>query len=460
MPRGLLLVVALAGCSGLDPQPIDPVRSEQEFRARRLDDPGLTAYIQSHRNISETWTLERLTLAAFYYHPDLDIARARLAGARGAETTAGAVPNPTLNADLEKVMGNPGAGVSPWVYGFNLQMPLDFLWKRGYRVDEARARSVAGRFELAEVAWQVRRRLRTALLEDVLARREVELRQAELSLRSDLSATASRLLTVGEASRLEADRARAELAAARVASEEVQGRAATTRAVLASAIGVPGRALEGVALEWPGLDALPEPAALSIESLQHVGLLNRLDVRRGLAEYAAAEAALGQELMKRYPDVTLGPGYLFDQGEKKFTLGLSISVPIFNQNAGPIAEAEARRKEAAARFLSIQARAIGEFEEASARVRANLRQLASLKDASDATARRLEGVRRAVQLGEADRVTLLGLQLERAVVEFARFDALRRSQEALGALEDGLQHPLGSEFDIPEASPRLEEKKK
>jgi outer membrane protein TolC len=457
MPRRLLLVFALAGCSGLDPQPLDPVRSEQEFRARRLDDPSLTSYLQSHGETPETWNLERLTLAAFYYHPDLDVARARLAGDRGGETTAGSWPNPTLNADLEKVMGNPGAGVSPWVYGFNLQMPLDFLWKRGYRVDEARARTVAGRFELAEVAWQVRRRLRTALLDEVLARREVELRQAELSLRSALSTTASRLLSVGEASRLEADRARAELAAARVALDEVQGRAAATRAVLASAIGVPVRALETVSVEWPGVDALP---AVSIESLQQVGLLNRLDVRRGLAEYAAAEAALGLELVKRYPDVTLGPGYLFDQGDRKFTVGLSISLPIFNQNAGPIAEAEARRKEAAARFLAIQARAIGEFEEAAARYRANLRQLASLKDATDATARRLEGVRRAVELGEADRVTLLGLQLERAIVEFARFDALRRAQEALGALEDALQHPVGSEFHIPESSPRLEEKKK
>ena len=66
------------------------------------------------------------------------------------------------------------------------------------------------------------------------------------------------------------------------------------------------------------------------------------------------------------------------------------------------------------------------------------------------------------ELGEADRVALLGLQLERAVVESARFEALRRSQEALGALEDALHRPLGStqEFRIPESSPRLQEDRK
>src|SRR5262249_55097305 len=154
--------------------------------------------------------------------------------------------------------------------------------------------------------------------------------------------------------------------------------------------------------------------------LQQAGLLHRLDVRRGLADYAAAVAALGLELAKRYPDVALGPGYLFDQGDKKFTLGLSISLPIFNQNGGPIAEAEAHRQEAAARFLALQARAIGEFEQAIARYRAAKSQLAALEAASAAVARRLDGVRRAVELGETDRVSLLGVQLERAVVEFGR----------------------------------------
>src|SRR5689334_12909804 len=108
MPRRLLFLLLLEGCSGLESQPLDPARSEADFRARRLDDPGLAAYIRSHLKATPgAWNLETLTLAAFYYHPDLDIARARWMGVKGFETTAGAVPNPTLNADLEKVLGSP-----------------------------------------------------------------------------------------------------------------------------------------------------------------------------------------------------------------------------------------------------------------------------------------------------------------------------------------------------------------
>ena len=29
------------------------------------------------------------------------------------------------------------AGVKPWIYGFSLSLPVDVLWKRGYKVEEA-----------------------------------------------------------------------------------------------------------------------------------------------------------------------------------------------------------------------------------------------------------------------------------------------------------------------------------
>jgi len=218
-------------------------------------------------------------------------------------------------------------------------------------------------------------------------------------------------------------------------------------------VGVPVAALQGAALDWTSLDSPPDLPS----GLQEVGLLNRLDVRRALADYAAAEAVLGLELARRYPDVILGPGYLFDQGDRKFTLGLSVSLPLFNQNGGPIEEAEARRQEAAARFLAVQARAIGEFEEASARYRAALAQLALTRDLLAEVDGRLAGVRRMVEAGEADRVTLLGAQVERAALESARLEALRRAQEALGALEDAVQRPIDGSVPpspFPETPPR------
>ena len=61
------------------------------------------------------------------------------------------------------------------------------------------------------------------------------------------------------------------------------------------------------------------------------------------------------ELARQYPDLHVGTGYTFDQGQNKWALGLSIDLPLLDQNQGPIAEAEAARDEAAARFVAIQA---------------------------------------------------------------------------------------------------------
>jgi outer membrane protein TolC len=459
MTRGLLpALLLLSACSGPAPEPLDPARSESEFRARRLDDPGLLAWMESQGTPRPAvWTLDALTLAAFYYHPDLDVARARVRGAEGAETTAAAIPNPTLNGDLEKVMNSTPPGVSPWVYGFNLQMPLDFLWKRGHRVDEARARSQGSRLELAEAAWEIRRRLRAAMLNDILVRREVDVRTRDAALRAEGAATAQRLFAIGEVSRLESDRSRVEQLGAELLLQESRGKVAATRIALASAIGVPTAALDEVRLYWPALETPPDERGWSAAAVQQAGLLNRLDVRRALADYAAAEAVLGLEVSKQAPDVTLGPGYLFDQGDKKFTIGFSLTLPIFNQNQGPIAEAEAKRKEAAARFLALQARAIGEFEDAGARLRAAQAQRALALQMRAAAAKRVEDVRRAVELGEADRAALIGARLEESLVEAAALESLRRVQESLGALEDAVQRPLDGalpSFRTPEKEKR------
>ena len=68
------------------------------------------------------------------------------------------------------------------------------------------------------------------------------------------------------------------------------------------------------------------------------------------------------EIAKQYPDAHLGTGYQFDQGENKWALGLSVEIPVLNRNQGPIAETEAKRGEAAARVLALQARIVGEVD--------------------------------------------------------------------------------------------------
>jgi hypothetical protein len=62
-----------------------------------------------------------------------------------------------------------------------------------------------------------------------------------------------------------------------------------------------------------------------------------------------------------------------------------------------------------------------------------------------------------VRLGEEDRLSLNGVQIQSSVLARARLDALARAQSALGELEDAVQRPLdpGDAFSIGLESPAL-----
>ncbi|MCA9298720.1 MAG: TolC family protein, partial [Phycisphaerales bacterium] len=64
------------------------------------------------------------------------------------------------------------------------------------------------------------------------------------------------------------------------------------------------------------------------------------------ASYEVAEQSLRLEVRRQYPDLSIGAGYGRESGEDRLLLGLSIPVPLWNRNQGPIAEAEAARERA------------------------------------------------------------------------------------------------------------------
>src|SRR5439155_1104115 len=83
--------------------------------------------------------------------------------------------------------------------------------------------------------------------------------------------------------------------------------------------------------------------------------------------------------------------------------GPSFTLPIFNQNEGPIAEAEARRSEVAARFYQVQAAAIGEIEAASERYQTALAEIGEAEKTLGTIDRREKATRRAIELKDLDK---------------------------------------------------------
>jgi outer membrane protein TolC len=234
--------------------------------------------------------------------------------------------------------------------------------------------------------------------------------------------------------------AQSSLQGAKLKFIEIVARVSVDRNILSAALGVPLQALDG--FSWPGLDSPPGHQRLSPAEIQRLALLNRIDLRRQLAQYAAADEALKLEIAKHYPDINLAGGYSWEGGENIFELGPSAVLPVFNRNQGPIAEAEARRREIAAQFLAMQAGIIEQSRTALARYRGALDALEAARCAAELQAKRLGQARRAVAVGESDTVVLAQAQLQDLSGQQGLLDSLTNAQTALGALEDSIQRPL------------------
>lgn len=457
VPGWSFAAILLASCASYTPRPLDPAAEQAEYTARSLTDPGLQQFVRAHATASDHWNLDRVTWAGLYYHPDVAIARAKWQAARAAAITAGARPNPTLGTTAEYNV-DADRGTSPWTRGFNLSIPIETAGKRRQRVAQAIALAEAAHQNLADTAWLVRRQVRSGLLGTLSV--EPYLRR-QLALETERVRLVQRRVDLGLAAQPDLVTARLALQQVAVTADEAHKQQVAQRAAFASAIGLPVAALDGASLAPEDLLHVPEFDALPQVAQQREALLRRPDVLAALAEYEASDAALRLEIAKQYPDLSLDPGLLWDAGQLKWTLGLSAVLPLLNQNKGPIAEATAQREQAAAKVLGAQARAFGEADQALASYRASLDKLHHADALVLDQQRKVQSAQRQQAVGEIERSTALGAQVELAAAEVIRQDALIQAAQALGALEDALRRPLdGTSFaPLPalDPSPRLQD---
>lgn len=459
----------VAGCASYTAKPIVPSNTAAALERRTLDEPALAQFIEAalpDRTAGggfSNWDLSTLTLAALYFHPEMEVSRAKLALARAGVKTAGQIPNPTLTLSPGQYPAMVDA-LSPWTVGFLVSFVLEIGGKREKRVELARNLVEAARQDIATAAWQVRGGVRSALLDLWAAEERLRLVERRQTVQAQVVTLLEGRFVAGEMSALDVARERINLSQARLSLRDTERQAAEARARLASTLGVPVRAIESVKLSLAAFDRpaeTPDINDLATGSLRRKALQERTDVLGLLAEYEAAQSGLRLEVAKQFPNISLGPGYTYDQGFDLYTFGLSVDLPIFNQNQGPISEAEARRKEAAARFIALQAKIIGDIDRAIASYRGGTRAVATADTLVQSQIRRRQQMARAFGLGEVDRLAVLTTDLEQAVIDLARFEAIAQLREALALIEDSLQHSMfdgGSLYiRLPEKMPDKEE---
>jgi outer membrane protein TolC len=442
----LATLLFIAGCATYHSQPIAPEQTADTFNTRSFTNENLHAFLETNQVAGEwprrSWDLNALTFVAFYYQPALAEARAHWASVRAAEITAGERPNPSVSVTPGYDSQIPG-NFSPWLVTANLDVPIETAGKRTKRMAEAGHLSEAAYWNFVASAWQTRSQVRTALLNLYATRESESLLARQVSAQSNVVRLLEGQLTVGAVSDFEVTQARVALETTQLAREEADGQRRQARIQLASALGVPLPALGGINFSFAGVDRFPRQ--LTRPEVRRQALLNRADVRGALAEYAASQSALQLEIANQYPDVQLGPGYGWNTGnagDNQWTLGLTVTMPLLNQNEGPIAEARAKRAEAAAHFLTVQTAAITQIDGALAGYRSALQRAATADALQDNLQKRLDSIRAQAAVGETGPLALASAETEFHTGVQNRLNALIKAQQALGQLEDAVQSPL------------------
>ncbi len=453
MHRSWIFVsVILAGCASYQPKPLDPALLTQRFEARSLGSTGLRICLEQQLGHAlaawplSRWDRQMLTLSAYCYSPELDIARAQWQGSSADVAVAGARPNPSLQLPFEYTTNHQGAG-RPYTTGPMLDIPIETAHKRSYRVAQASRLAEAARLNILSQAWNVRSRVRALMLALYSAQRRVSLLEQQITAQREIVGIMEKRESVGAAAAPEGYRASLALIDAQTALASAQNEVQSVRSQLVIVIGLPVAALASVELE---LDEFASPGVpLPAADAQRAALMHRADLRAALAHYDASQSALQLEVAKQYPDIHIGPGYTYDVGANKISFGLAgITLPIFNRK-GAIAQAEAARAEAAARTVALQDTIITNLAQARAAYLAG-EAAERLSASRQENARRLlENEKASFDAGNSDRLALTQARIVSQAAELAHLDAIVRAQQVAGVLEEAMQMPLSTNVSGP-----------
>jgi cobalt-zinc-cadmium efflux system outer membrane protein len=438
-------LILAAACVRYQARPLVPARTMEDLEARRLDSPELAKFLIANKEVASwppaVWDLKALTLAALYYHPDMDIARAQWGVALGGRITAGERPNPVLNPLVGYNTTTPVSEVTPWIPEVALELTIETAGKRGIRIAEARHLADSARWQVYAAAWNVRSRLRESLLGFYAAAERADLLGGQEKLQTELVRLLEIQKDAGETSVYDLTQARVALDKMRLEAIEAARLKEEGLSSLAASLGLTRRALDGASFSFEEFRQAPRPDVPAGDIRRHA-VINRSDILAALSAYEASQMALKLEIRKQYPDLILGPDYQLDQTDSKWTLGVALELPIVNRHRGPIAEAKAARDESAAQFLTLQAQVINELDAAVEDVRAAVKKSGAAEGLLVHLTEQARQARAQRDLGEISRLELLGVELELNAGAQAWLESLVQAQQAVGRLENAAQSPL------------------
>ncbi len=285
---------------------------------------------------AESLTRAQAISAALAHGPRLAVAAADTMAAAGQLITAHALPNPTLSASYSKSVPQ---------YHVTAELPLDFLALRSTRIGSADAARVAAQYRFAFDRASLELDADTTYTHAVAAQAHVRLSQHNAVAADSVRRIAVARRDAGDASELDVQLATVTAGQAANAAASDSLTLVSRLLDLQSILGMPADRIT-----IAPSDSLAPPRVSNI-GIAVGDVTLPVASANALVESTALAAKLQHRSVFGMPGIIFG----FEAGDPTGaepgilpTFGIALPLPIFNQNRGPIAEAEAARQRASA----------------------------------------------------------------------------------------------------------------
>ena len=356
--------------------------------------------------------------------PRLAEGEAEVDRASGLALQAQARPNPVASIYVENFAGSDSYAALGGQTTFQVDQALELGGKRTARIAAGRATLEAARAtrSQARLAFAVELAARYAQAE--ASERRVELTRQALDLAAEDLRVARLLVETGKEAGLRSVQAQAEVAAARARVDGVKADSAAAFATL-SAMAASPRPITSI------LDGLLKTADSSAATPSF--LIDASPAyQTALAEREAAARRVRVERTQAVPNLTVSAGVREVAGrDVAGVVGLSMPIPVFDQNRGAISAAQAGLRAAEARLNGVRLDLEAEVRSAAVRASAAESQLSAAK-AGEAAA---EEAYRLTRLGYAGgKLPLLEVLSARRALTDARTQTLDARLARLSAV--------------------------
>lgn len=382
----------------------------------------------------KTITLPRAIQLAEQNSPRLKEALATMNGAQAGIQTAKAYTNPSF----EFLAGHQSArpistpGVPGALLHYSAGQTIEIPSERHSRIRAAMLGYAGTRYRMEVARLGVSADVKRAFYDLVWRKEQLKQANDNFALVDDLRRRVRLEVEVGEKGKLELTRAEAELARARVAVRSADVQVANARAILKVVIGSTSDDMFDADGSLDGSRSLPPLNDVRQQVLSNYPALAEAD-----AVTERSRALVSQERARRIPQPSLYGEYEHQPDITFYRFGVSVNVPLWNRQKGPIAQAQAdvQRSEASARQLRLEIvsgleRAYDQYQISNEQVEGL--QAGSLREAQAA----VDAARSAYKFGERGILEVLDAQRVLQGVRSDLLDALYARQSALIDLEE------------------------